>query len=539
MLKSIRFIVCITAFLYAFSVGSAAQNVYTPGVSIINTGIQGLPGVQSFVLGTHNGDWLIIGGRKDGLHQRQPFAAFLASENNTTISVINPETGTVWNHDLASLPVSLQEQLQSTNMEFYQDGSKLIIMGGYGYSATKDEHVTYNGLVIIDIPTCIESVKSKSSLQNALKYVFDDRVQVTGGQLGKLDDYFYLVGGQKFEGRYNPMGPDHGPGFIQKYTNAIRKFKISEINDQVSLTDYTETIDTAELHRRDYNMLQQIFPNGSIGFTVFSGVFQYKADLPWLNAVNITSAGYEVVPDFEQRLNQYHGAKSSLYDPVNKVSYNLFYGGISRFYFDSNNNLTDDLDVPFVKTISLITRDQSGVLEEKSIGNMPAFLGASAEFIPAISMKMIPDTDIMSYDPAKSDSLFIGYIFGGIKSSAEKVFWINDGTQSEASNQIYKVYLHQKASYVKKPELSSLDYFKPIVYPNPAFDNFVVEFNLSKPDEITVELIGQHAEILKTKKNRLQAGNQKIEVPISDIPDGTYFVKLSNGKLVHTLKILK
>ncbi len=516
-----------------------AQSVFTPGVSIVNAGIQGLPNVQSFVLGTDNNEWLIIGGRKDGLHRRQPFAAFLASENNTTISVIDPLTGQVWNHDLSSLPVDLQEQLQSTNMEFYQDGKNLIVMGGYGYSATKDEHVTYNGLLVIDIPQCITAVKSKTSLQNSIKYIFDDRVQVTGGQIGFMGDYYYLVGGQKFEGRYNPMGPDHGPGFIQQYTNAIRKFKIMDNNNQLGITDYSETIDTSELHRRDYNMLSQIFPDGSKGFTVFSGVFQYKADLPWLNTLNINQNGYKVIPDFEQRLNQYHGAKTALFDSKNNVSYNIFYGGISRFYFDSNGILIDDLDVPFVKTISMVTRDQTGTLEEKAIGTMPAFLGASAEFIPANNTNFVSGTDILNFDPEFKDSLLIGYIFGGIKSSADKVFWINDGTQSEASNQIYKVFLHQKATSVRHPDSSALSYFKPIVYPNPAFDHFVVEFNLNKPDEISVQLIDLTGKLLQTKKNKFESGMQKIEIPIGEIPDGNYLVKLSNGKLVHTIKILK
>ena len=86
---------------------------------------------------------------------------------------------------------------------------------------------------------------------------------VTGGYLGLLNDEFYLVGGQRFMGRYNPMGPDFGPGFIQEYTNAIRRFRIADDGtERYAITDYEETVDTAELHRRDYNLVPQIFPNG-------------------------------------------------------------------------------------------------------------------------------------------------------------------------------------------------------------------------------------------------------------------------------------
>jgi len=527
-------------FLLFFSGGIiSAQNIAIPGISVINSKIQGLPGVQSFVIGLHNGEWLIIGGRLDGLHQRQPFAAFLASENNNSIFVINPNTGQVWSHNLLSLPTELQEQLQSTNMEFHQNGEKLLIMGGYGYSATNDEHVTYNGLIVVDLPSCIEAVKSKSSLSNSLQFTHDNRVQITGGQLGLLNGYYYLVGGQKFEGRYNPMGPDHGPGFIQQYSNAIRKFKIQQTKDNLSISDYTETIDTAELHRRDYNMMPQIFPDGSKGFTVFSGVFQYKADLPWLNTIDISPNGYKVIPEFEQRFNQYHCAKTALYDPTNNISYNIFYGGISRFYLTQDGNLVDDLDVPFVKSISLITRDQNGNLNESSIGNMPDFLGASAEFIPDQNLSKFSDTEILTFNPNNPDSILIGYIFGGIKSSSDKVFWINTGTQSEASNQIYKVYLHQKATSIRKLTSESLNYFKPIVYPNPAFDHFVVEFNLQKSEMIKIDLTDLNGKLMTQKKQKCTDGLQKIEVPMTDLPDGNYIVTISNGKLKHSLKIMK
>jgi len=45
--------------------------------------ITNLPGMQSYAAAQHNGKWLIIGGRIDGLHQRQPWQAFNAAGHNT------------------------------------------------------------------------------------------------------------------------------------------------------------------------------------------------------------------------------------------------------------------------------------------------------------------------------------------------------------------------------------------------------------------------------------------------------------------------
>ncbi|MBK8981834.1 MAG: hypothetical protein IPM38_05800 [Ignavibacteria bacterium] len=46
---------------------------------------------------------------------------------------------------------------------------------------------------------------------------------MTGGQMGKIGNTFYLIGGQRFDGRYNPMG--HRT-YKQTYTDGIRKFEI-------------------------------------------------------------------------------------------------------------------------------------------------------------------------------------------------------------------------------------------------------------------------------------------------------------------------
>jgi hypothetical protein len=244
----------------------------------------------------------LIGGRTDGLHRRQPFAAFLAADNNTTAYVVNPATAEVWSASLSSLPTAVFEQLQCTNMEFEMRGNTLYIIGGYGFSPTANDHITHSKLTAIDMPGAIAAIKTGGALTPHFRQIDDVRMAVTGGYLGLLNDEFYLVGGQRFIGRYNPQGPDFGPGFIQEYTNAIRRFRISDDGASMSITDFAETVDTVNLHRRDYNLVPQIFPGGSQGFTAFTGVFQYVADIPWLNTVDIGPEGYTVVPGFEQLL---------------------------------------------------------------------------------------------------------------------------------------------------------------------------------------------------------------------------------------------
>ena len=86
---------------------------------------------------------------------------------------------------------------------------------------------------------------------------------------------------------------------------------------------------------------------------------------------------------FNQYLSNYHSAKVSLYDGIDNKMHNLFFGGISRYYYNGTTLIQDD-NVPFVKTISRTTRRLSnGDLSEYKLDvEMPNLKGAGAEFIP-------------------------------------------------------------------------------------------------------------------------------------------------------------
>ena len=434
----------IFTFLIAFtlsSCSSSAQEQFT--IQIESFSINGAPGIQSYSLGkTSDGNWLIVGGRIDGLHKRRPFEAFLKKENNTSVFVIDPEKNKTWETDLSVLPASIFEQLQSTNQEFQQRGSTLYVIGGYGYSETKGDHITYSNLTAIDVDGLSKAIIEESNISSFFRQITDSNLAVTGGQLGLLNDTFYLCGGQYFEGRYNPMGPNHGPGFTQQYTNEIRKFKIKDDGVNLSISNYSAEKDPQNLHRRDYNMVPQIFPDLTKGFTMFSGVFQYDANVPWLNSVDVNENGFKVNNDFNQYLSQYHSAKVPIYNAQTSEMMTVFFGGLSQYQFDEGGELVKDDEVPFVKTISMVVRNKDGSMVEKDLGiKMPAFLGSGAEFIPLSNEAIYLENEIVNLNGLKQGKNLIGYIYGGIESSEENIFFRNNGTQSTASNQAFKVYL--------------------------------------------------------------------------------------------------
>lgn len=498
--------------------------------------ISDAPNVHSFSLGkTSDGKWVILGGRIDGLHQRQPFASFLENDNNKSVYVIDPITNQTWSTSIDVLSTSLFEQLQSTNQEFLQRGNTLYIIGGYGYSTTQNDHVTYDKLTAIDVDGLANAVINNTDIISFFRQISNSNLAVTGGQLGLLNDVFYLCGGQYFEGRYNPMGPNNGSGFIQNYTDEIRTFEISDDGTNLSIVNYSAQNDTDNLHRRDYNMIPQIFPDGTYGFTMFSGVFQHTANLPWLNSVDITSSGYAANTVFNQYLSQYHSAKLPVFDASNNVMHNVFFGGISQYKLDVNDNLIQDDNVPFVKTISKVSRFSDGSMTESSLGiEMPSFLGSGAEFIPLTDDLNYLTHEIIDLNNLQDGVTHVGFIFGGIESTQENIFFINDGTQSSASSLTFKVFINKSTLNVDEVELNPNNIYNLKIYPNPSKGVFEIEIFIPNTEKYILGVYNLLGEKVKSIAIEKSIGLKRIPLDLTNMASGEYILVIKNNQ--HTLE---
>ena len=173
--------------------------------------ISGWPGAQSFSTGEANGEWLIVGGRVDGLHQRHPFSAFLASEANHAIHVVDPSSLQHWSMPVDSLQPDVRDQFLSTNMQAVQVDSILYLMGGYGFSTAISNHTTHGRITSVHVADLIDAIQAgnTAAARAAISTQVDARFAWTGGVARELDGTIYLAGGHYFHGLYNPMGPNH------------------------------------------------------------------------------------------------------------------------------------------------------------------------------------------------------------------------------------------------------------------------------------------------------------------------------------------
>lgn len=500
-------------------------------VKLTPINVEELGGLQSYSVGTYNGEWLLVGGRLDGLHRRQPFAAFSADGKNQELIVVNPQEGSVWRAALSSLPTNLSEQLSSTNMQFYQNGEDLLCTGGYGYSPTNGDHITFPYLTIIDLPETINDVKNNTLSSSTFQQFENEAFRATGGGLNKIDDVYQLVGGHKFMGRYNPMGPDHGPGFEQEYTNEIRRFRIIEGDvTSVELLDFSH--DELHLHRRDYNLVP-VLSEGERELMLFSGVFQVTSDLPYLYPISITQDNYEAIEGFTQYYNHYHCANLPIYNPEKENMNTIFFGGIAQFY-EEDGALVQDNDVPFVNTIAEVEINKDGdISETRHDVSMPGYLGAGSILILNNSVDLIDD-DIIDGSKIGNEFQDVGHIYGGIRSTMANIFWTNTGEQSDASETIYKVSIRTisgvSATTINRP----LEYLQ--FYPNPTSKLVRMAIDVEVASDISILITDSEGKKVSTQiigKKEVKLGRNYFVLENVNIGYGAFYytVKIGDKKI--------
>jgi len=468
-----------------------------------------LTGLQSYTWGRVGDSYIIFGGRLDGLHRRQPFASFDVAGHNTQIQMLSPEGQQLLSINTDDFPAVVSEQMHSTNACFTQRGNLLFMAGGYGYSDLMGEHRTFNQLLVFDLILLQQAIIDGSNAAVCLiAQIEDDQFAVTGGKLLEMNDVFYLAAGHRFDGRYNPIGPNHGPGFTQQYTEAIRRFTLDTQWEVTWLSSWT---DDALLHRRDLNVLPSFSVQGQPKAIMYSGVFQPNADIPFVNAVSIDQNGFNEIPNFAQYYNHYHCATICMHDSIQNATSHYFLGGISHYY-DSTGILVQNNNVPFVKTIAKVVHFPDGSIQEYLLPiQMPGFLGAGSEFLPLSSISRYSN-DVIKSCSLTGDSVLIGYVYGGISSSAKNIFWNNEGNLSTAANIWLGVYFHPGQNTAVSNHQSS-NGIQLQVYPNPFSNEVHIQFSITKLSSSPLEIKWYDAQgkmISRTEHEDLKIGKNEI-----------------------------
>ena len=413
----------------------------------------------------------------------------------------------------------------------------LYIIGGYGFDITANDYITHPYLIAVNLNQLVSHVKNGQPAEQDFRKLYHPEMAVTGGNVLKIDSTLYLTFGQKFDGRYSEM--DSSGFFVQQYSNRIKKFNISDDGINLSINNYSEITDSTNFHRRDYNLVPQIFPDRVFGLTAFGGVFQYGVNLPYLNPINIKSSGNEVINNFNQYLNQYTTAVIPLYDSAFNAMHNIFLGGISEFTFDTLSQLNvQNAMVPFVKTISRFTRYSDSSMTEFALPvHMPDYLGTNAIFIPAASVPLYHNA-IINLNALDTGDILIGYMISGILSTDSNISQISSYLSS-ANNLVYEIRIH-KTGFTGINDFTLVNNLLNLkAYPIP-FDNAVsIEFENKISQKVIVrayDVSGKYIEEICNKD--FQPGIIKLQWQPKSFSHQNYFIKVTTGKLSYNLKVL-
>lgn len=151
------------------------------------------------------------------------------------------------------------------------------------------------------------------------------------------------------------------------------------------------------------------------------------------------------------------------------------------------------------------------------------------------------ENGILHFQQLPSDSTHIGYITGGIRSTAPNIFFINTGAESTASAKLYKVFMVRGAAAdTHLPGNTSAD-MSLTVSPNPLADEAVIGVELPENASVSVRVTDSFGRLLLQVSDReLAAGRQQIPLHLGFLPRGNYIAQVSvDGKTVGSVKLTR
>ncbi|SFT50751.1 hypothetical protein SAMN04489724_1056 [Algoriphagus locisalis] len=487
------------AFTYSLSIEAVNDNYLAPAL-------------QSFAHATHNDEWLLFAGRTNGsdtlgglhnLNADYSLESFPPKSFNPFIYTFSPTTGnqSFLNYgDMLSTIRSMaaggngeSEEIRKicekvgdlltthsaifmcTNPQVVQSGDYLYLVGGYGPPAgqtpTAKNYSTFDEIAKINVPLLMRIVNGEWNLTvqewgDLFRFGNNPTLRATGGELKKIDDFFYLAAGHNFNNDE------------QVYLNSVYQFKFSEdVNSLVLSATVTDTISditpaellnnpkkadsTSVFRRRDLPIVPSLYldtqnklaPN----FALFGGVFKYGETLAaWNDAIYITPDGadkYFIDAGHDQmNCNIYSCPDFSIYDSQSMELHTFLPGGIGNGKAD--NDLSGFTNTLGYSKFNLTTKVSSF---DTLTNFFPStyFYGAEAVFIPTSNANYLSitnvKTDVIDAESTfeSSDPVHIGYIYGGIESYETSPSTYGSG-KSGASNKVWKVLVSRTQVPEKK-----------------------------------------------------------------------------------------
>ena len=123
----------------------------------------------------------------------------------------------------------------------------------------------------------------------------------------------------------------------------------------------------------------------------------------------------------------------------------------------------------------------------------------------------------------------------------ENIFFINDGSQSSASNKIFRVYfIRNRETGISKLNPQSIGTLKMQIYPNPVKDNLKVKYNLTQNLDVHISITDLSGKLLYEESFiDKEAGEHLFSKSVYDIGEsGIYLIKIQTRFESATQKLI-
>jgi len=85
---------------------------------------------------------------------------------------------------------------------------------------------------------------------------------------------------------------------------------------------------------------------------------------------------------------------------------------------------------------------------------------------------------------------------------------------------------------------NSSDNFKTVISPNPAGNEIVLSYELKQNEKLSIEIYSLTGQKIKTIENPFSNGKNEIRINAEILNNGTYFLRMNNGKKSDTVKFI-
>jgi hypothetical protein len=514
-MRRLLYLLALCVLTYQFA---AAQQYYS--VQIKPSTRLNVPKVHSGAMAIYHGYWVFVGGRANGLHGFTT-SAFNAAYANDSIWVYDPQSDQNWSTSMWTLGDSMHDPLASSNMQFIQQDSNLYLFGGYGYDRNIREFRTFETIHALSLPGIINATKNGLPIAPYIRQYKDSFIRDCGAEVIKVDTLFYQFFGHTFDGSYDRIATS--PLFSQVYLCDIRRFTLHDDGSNLTLENKFIMHDSVNFHRRDFNLVPQIFPDRSYGATAFSGVFKPDVDDAYQNSIDLRHHHPYRIDSIQQVYNLYHSATLPIYDSLSNCMSTLFFGGHGLYYYDTTMGMAvRDSQIPFVNTITKVNRYADGSMAEIRLDStLPGLLGTNAVFVPLDSVAFFHGA-ILDLNRLQHKTC-VGFMVGGIWSPFAN---INAGNVflSTVNPVTYEVWidkdsLHSNAISSVESKLS----FE--LYPDPATDYFTLVTHGPMLQGLNIKLYDAKGTLVLRKE--LETFNR---IELSAYSQGQYLVTVSNSQ---------